>query len=887
MDSIGTVEKIEQEKTEILFSNLSSGIFAQVVVSIAMIFVQYDVVPTKNIVLWFFYSFFIIIFRVVLLRKFRALKNVQAKEMIVWRKHFVLGAFLAGSVWGLAGVILFPQDSVFHQFFIVLLIVGMTAGAIVLSVVRKAMLAFFIPAIMPVTVSFLLLAQEDDVITGALLCFYLLMMTVAMMKYNKVITKSLMLRHNNDELLLSLKLEKEKAQEATAAKSTFLANMSHEIRTPMNAIIGLTELVQRTNLNAKQEDYIKKINISSHSLLGIINDILDFSKIEAGKLNIEHIPFDINEITNQVADIFASKASEKKIELIIYCEPDVPKRIEGDPLRIEQVLINLVNNAIKFTDQGEVIIKVSVENIVSDRAKLRFSVSDTGIGMDNEQLKRLFESFTQADETITRKYGGSGLGLSISQNLVQLMGGNIGVRSTVGKGTVFSFTLDLPICATKAESKPFDYEKLNTFKALIVDDNEPTATYITESLQNIGINAEFVTSGKEALMKLPRALSVGEPYDMLLIDWHMPDLNGLETIEIIRNDERYDDILLMMMTAYGDEQITQKSSTFRINNFLSKPIKQSTLIDSIVSEIYGDSSNTANKNIHSNKTFEIPEIKGAKVLLVEDNHINQQIAIELLTDIGLEVQVASNGVEALKELEEGSFDCLLTDIQMPIMSGDELTKRIRVEEKYNDLPIIALTADAMTSEKENCLAIGMNDFIAKPINIKNLNQVLIKWLSKQTVNQPTTFSDIQKTITHPTHKELTPNIEKEDIDFSQLKGVDWEKALKMLGGRRSLFEKLLLEFANKIKDSGDKIENDLHNGYIEEARRFIHSIKGIAGTFAATELEQKIVLLQTAINEDVPEDIPEDINNYIAEYKESSQKLFTSIKSLYKEADKL
>lgn len=869
-----TTDKIEFEKTEILFSNLSSGLIAHAVVSACLVFINHEVIPNMQLASWLSYSAFVLLFRFISLQKFKASPKSNLSIMQMWRKNFLFGAFLSGSVWGLGAVIMFPVDSIFHQFFLVLSIVGMTAGAMVLSVVIKAMMLYMIPALLPLSIRFLLIADQNDITTGSLLLFYMIMMIVAIIRYNRVTTNSLELRHANDELLASLKVEKEKALAATEAKSTFLANMSHEIRTPMNTIIGLTELMQRTCLDKRQDDYVNKIEVSSHALLGIINDILDFSKIEAGKLNIEQINFNLNEILERIADMFASRASEKQIELLIFPDSNVPKCLKGDPLRIEQILINLTNNAIKFTESGQITVKVELEthNSDKDKATLLFSVSDTGIGMTDKQLKKLFESFTQADESTTRKYGGTGLGLSICKNLVELMGGKISVRSIPKKGSTFSFSIELPIINSQIERTILDHEKLKSVHILVVDDNEPTAVYITDSLKNIGIQAEYTLSGKELLKKLPNATKDGKGYDMVLIDWQMPDLNGLETIEILRNDSRYDNLIFIMMTAYQDDIVSRKAQALGVTSFLTKPIKQSGLIDSIATELFGDKSNPQSTTTKYGNSHTIPEIEGCKVLLIEDHDINRDIAKELLCDMGLKVDLASNGIEALDKIQANQYDCILTDIQMPRLSGDQLTKMLRDDEKYTTLPIIALTADAMSGTKEKYLAIGMNDFISKPIDVKKLGRTLKRWLAKSDSKQ------LKSAKTEKVHQQNSAKIqdisnEEQEIDITKIPGIDGEKALQMLGGRSALLGKTLLSFAETYRDCGDTVESYIENDNHKEAIRHVHSIKGLAATFAAYELSENAGVLQDALENEQLDNIAQLTDNF----KKAANTLFAAI----------
>ncbi len=858
-------ELIESDKNDILFSNLSSGLIAHIVVSSCFAFVQYNIVSGIELSLWFSFSILVITFRLISLRKYNHCKNKDTK---FWRKNFIFGAFLSGSVWGTAGILFFHENSFFHQLFLVLIVIGMSGGAIILSVVKTAMFVFFIPAMTPIIVNFILVAERNYVITGLLLLFYTIIMSISVLRYNKVITHSLYLRHNNDELLSSLKIEKEKALEATAAKSTFLANMSHEIRTPMNTIIGLAELMQRTQLDKRQEDYIKKINVSSHALLGIINDILDFSKIEAGKLTIENTRFDINEILERITDIFASKASEKKLELIIYCEPNVPRYLKGDPLRIEQILINLTNNAIKFTDNGEIIVKVELKKQIDDKAQLFFSVKDTGIGMDHEQTHKLFQSFTQVDQSTTRKYGGTGLGLSICKNLVELIGGNIGVRSEKGIGSIFSFAIELQIFNKNIEDEILNHPQLGSQRALIVDDNESTAIYLTESLKNIGISAEYVLSGKEALKTLLKASTNDQPFNIALIDWQMPEINGMETIEILRSDGRYDNLILIMMTAYSDEEICTKASALDIRKCLTKPVKQSTLIEVIATELFENKDNLSNNQIKSTRSHLIPEIQDSKVLIVEDHDINREIAYELLKDMGLNVETAENGTDALIKIESDNFDCIMTDIQMPKMSGDQLTKKLRSNKKYFDIPIIALTADAMSENKEHYLAIGMSDFISKPINVKELKKTLIKWLYKPSISLS---EKNNKTQTNSNDVSCKDN----ELDLSKIDGIDAEKAIQMLGGRTTLICKTLLSFIETYSNSGETIDSYIKNNNITEAKKYIHSLKGLAGTLAATKLLKDVNTIHVAINNNELDDIDE----LIKDYKSSFESLSNSVKA--------
>ena len=873
MEQADITDKVEADKTKILFSNQISGLVAQIIVSIAIVFIFRGVVSTHNLAIWASYSLFVFFFRLINHHNYVNSSKKQIKDMVFWRRNYIIGTFLTGTVWGLAGIILFPKNSIFHEFFLILAIIGMTGGAMVLSVIKTAMLAYFIPALLPITASFFLVGEQNNIIIGILLLFYLVIMIMSMIRYNKVTHNSLVLSHTNEQLLSSLKIEKERALEATAAKSTFLANMSHEIRTPMNTIIGLSELMNRTTLDEKQQDYLKKLDVASHSLLGIINDILDLSKIEAHKLSIEQTSLDLFEVVDRVTDILATKATDKKLDLIIFCEPDVPRHLKGDPLRIEQILINLTNNAIKFTESGEVIVKIQVDEQSGEKAQVSFSVSDTGIGMNSEQMKKLFQSFTQADESTTRKYGGTGLGLSICKNLIQLMGGNISVKSKENEGSTFSFTLDFPVDNEPTALNQINYDKLKSNKILIVDDNEPTATYITDFLKSVEVDAEFVLSAKEALKIIPRASASGEPFDIILIDWQMPDLSGLETVEILRNDERYKDIIFIMMTAYCDDKIVEKAKAIGINSFLTKPIKQSTLIDTLIKEAFGPKSNKVKGLATDTDSHVISEIVGRKVLLVEDHEVNRDIAYQLLSDFGLDIEVAENGIDALYKIERIKFDCIITDMQMPEMGGEELTQILRSDNQHNSLPIIAMTADAMADHREKYIALGMNDFVAKPIDMKNLRKVLIKWLSDKSASQDTE----NKSLPSQTKQAKESTSKECKIDFSKIDGIDGEKALSRLGGNSSLLSKTLQGFVEKLELSTNEIETYINNNEIESATREVHSIKGLAGTFATDELLEVTSKMQRSLEEN---DL-ETFENLFETYKTTAKKLITSISSFF------
>ncbi|HVK59330.1 MAG TPA: response regulator, partial [Candidatus Kapabacteria bacterium] len=596
--------------------------------------------------------------------------------------------------------------------------------------------------------------------------------------------------------LLELELvgAKRKAEEATEMKSMFLANMSHEIRTPMNAIIGLAHLALKTQLTAKQRDYLSKIHNAGTSLLSIINDILDFSKIEAGKLGMETTDFRLDEVISSVTTLTAQKAHEKGIEFLAHVAPGIPEFLLGDPLRLGQILTNFVNNAVKFTEQGEIRLEIELLERTGEKVQLKFSVKDTGIGMTREQAAKLFQPFTQADMSTTRKHGGTGLGLTICRRLVELMGGRVWLESEPGVGSTFSFTVWLGVAPTKVSSGAFP-DRLARLRVLVVDDNTTAREILQEALSSMVESVDVVASGREALTAVKRQDSIA-PYDIVFVDWRMPGIDGLQASKYIKSDETLThQPAIVLVTAFGREEVREEAERLQLDGFLVKPVTRSMIVDTLVN-VFAPDGDTV---IRESKSHEEKCLDGAQILLTEDNEINQQIAVELLEGVGAHVTIANNGLEAVEILSkapQNAFDVVLMDLQMPGMDGCQATSKIRSAPNFGSLPIIAMTAHATMEEKERCIAAGMNDHISKPIDPEILFTTVCRYVQPRG-----TIRDSRKLV-----NECEPN---GNGQLPVVAGLDTRDGLVRLGGNSELYLKLLRDFLSQLREAPGQVAGAL------------------------------------------------------------------------------
>jgi two-component system, sensor histidine kinase and response regulator len=661
-----------------------------------------------------------------------------------------------------------------------------------------------------------------------------------------------------EERTRQLSEARSEAEAAAKAKSEFLANMSHEIRTPLNAIIGISHLTTRLNDNPRLDHYLERIRSSSQHLLGIVNDILDFSKIEAGKMAAEQDSFSLEHLLEHVAGLVWDKADAKGLELIVAIERGVPRQLVGDSMRISQVLINFINNAVKFTEHGEVVLRVQTVSITANSTRLRFAVEDSGIGIATEDLPSLFKPFGQLDGSMARRFEGTGLGLIISKKLAELMGGNVSVSSVLGEGSTFSMELPLGI-APEPETAVLPRIDLRNRKALVIDDNLHARQMMVSLLRSMSFEAAEASGGLEGIGMVSAADLSSAPYDVVFIDWKMPGLNGAETAARLRKMSLRGTMPQLVMIAPPGEYTGIGAGNPMVDASLPKPISPSELLNTLIS-LFSPSSHPRDSS-RMRPVGDYSHLRGKHVLLVEDNEINQEVAQDLLGIAGMRVTTAADGLEAIQRLHRERFDIVLMDMHMPVLNGLDATRRIRSQEGFVRLPILALTANALSGDRERCLEAGMNDYITKPIDPEQMYATIARWLPANT------------TLATPPGAELQPEPADTGSDdaviiaaLKEVPDLDVDLGLARMLGRNDLYLKLARRVATERADLPQKLQAALDSGNHDEAGRLVHGLRAIVGMLGSTPLQSGCAEIEQLItqNELTPAALDDFVGRYTA-----------------------